>query len=162
MSGNWVQSANVRELRERLRGWNNHFMALLDTQTNWSRWPLFAAPLSGDWHKGNVALIGDAAHAMLPFSAQGAAMGIEDAYVLARHLAEKRDADMETALGGYVSERKPRVRAAARLARTNRAIYHMGLPLSLARNLVMSAMGGEQLLARQDWLYEWEPAGLGD
>lgn len=160
MSGNWVQSASVRELRQRFSGWNREFLDLLDAQSSWSRWPLFAAPLAGNWHDRRVALIGDAAHAMLPFSAQGAAMAIEDAYVLAHCLAS-RDRDASDGVAGalrlYDALRKPRVRRAARLARSNRAIYHMSAPFSLARNVVMAVLGGSRLLARQDWLYGWEP-----
>ena len=52
------------------------------------KWALFGVPDFGcPWSKGPVALLGDAAHAMLPFAAQGAGMAIEDAAVLARHLS---------------------------------------------------------------------------
>lgn len=158
MSGNWVESVDVSELRGQLDGWSAEFTSLLGGKTAWSRWPLFASPLRGNWHKGRVALIGDAAHAMLPFSAQGAAMGIEDGYVLANLLgADADDAQIASAFEQYTSDRKPRVRRTARLAETNRQIYHMRAPFSVARNLAMSAMGGSRLLARQDWLYGWQP-----
>ena len=159
MSGNWVESVDVSELRQYLGNWHADLLHLLDAKTAWSRWPLFGAPLRGDWHKGRVALIGDAAHAMLPFSAQGAAMGIEDGYVLARLLAGAGEADEDAIAGAfarYSQERKPRVRRTARLAEVNRQIYHMRQPFALARNLAMATLGGARLLARQDWLYDWQ------
>jgi len=64
------------------------------------------------WVNGRVVLLGDAAHAMTPNMGQGAAMAIEDAYVLASELAA--DQSVETALSAYQSRRKPRVDAIQR------------------------------------------------
>ena len=62
----------------------------------WRKWALFTVPDGGEWTKGPIALLGDAAHAMLPFAAQGAGMAIEDAAVLAKCLGE---AAFETSAG---------------------------------------------------------------
>ncbi len=140
----------------RLRGWNRDFTDLIDAETTWTQWPIWLAPRLRRWHEGNIALIGDAAHAMTPFAAQGAAMAIEDAAVLAGCLAGS--ADTEAALGAYEAARKPRVARVQRLTAQNQQIYHMGAPLSLARNLVMMMSPGDRLLARQDWIYRWRPA----
>lgn len=79
------------------------------------------------WTRGALALIGDAAHAMLPFAAQGAAMAIEDAAVLARALrpALASSSDMATCLASWGAQRMERVERARRLALANRAIYHL-------------------------------------
>lgn len=62
---------------------SQRFRALLQpAEGNWTYWPL-ATVAADDWYKGGIGLVGDAAHAMLPFQAQGAAMAIEDAAVLA-------------------------------------------------------------------------------
>ena len=57
---------------------------------SWRKWALFTLPEGSEWTKGAIALLGDAAHAMLPFAAQGAGMAIEDAAVLAKCLSESR------------------------------------------------------------------------
>ncbi len=133
-------------------------------------WRCLAAPLALDpmaafrsaaefriGNFGAMALIGDAAHAMLPFAAQGAAMAIEDAAVLANCLARAVEArDASAALARYSSERQPRVERARKLAQQNWSIYHMQPPLSTARNASMSLLGGRRLLRRQDWLYGWK------
>ncbi|MEO0386078.1 MAG: FAD-dependent monooxygenase [Pseudomonadota bacterium] len=110
------------------------------------------------WRRDNVALIGDAAHPMLPFMAQGAAMAIEDAAVLAGALA--RHPQMAAALAAYETRRRPRTTRLQRVARGNARIYHAANPL-LARGLhgaiaARAALPGG-LLGRFDWLYGWTP-----
>ncbi len=62
---------------------------LLGAVDGWRRWALFTLPDLGEWTDGAIALLGDAAHAMLPFAAQGAGMAIEDAAVLRKVLERK-------------------------------------------------------------------------
>ncbi len=57
---------------------------LIGAVDEWRKWALFTVPDGGEWSEGAIALLGDAAHAMLPFAAQGAGMAIEDAAVLAK------------------------------------------------------------------------------
>jgi salicylate hydroxylase len=106
------------------------------------------------WTSGSTALLGDAAHAMLPFAAQGAGMAIEDAAVLASCLAQGSE-NIPAALRRYAGLRQPRVNRVLRTARHNGRIYHLGGPLAVARDTVMQALGGRRLLARQDWIYSW-------
>jgi salicylate hydroxylase len=92
---------------------------------------------------------------MLPFLAQGGAMAIEDAAVLARCLAA--DDDPSRALRGYEQARHRRVARAQREARANSWRYHLSGPLGSARDAALRTMGGERLLRRYDWLYDWKP-----
>ena len=103
-------------------------------------------------------MAGDAAHAMLPFAAQGAVMGIEDAAILGNCMAKAvhDNLSIEAALLEYQALRMPRVLRAERLARSNGRIYHLAQPFAIARNLTMSMLGGERLLERQDWLFGWQ------
>jgi salicylate hydroxylase len=120
---------------------------------NWRKWALFAVPDGGAWTQGNVALLGDAAHAMLPFVAQGANMAIEDAATLA--LCVKNTTDMQAALAAYEKLRAPRVSRVQRTARQIGQIYHLRGAMAFARDHAMRLLGGERLLARQDWIYSW-------
>lgn len=120
---------------------------------SWNKWALFAVPDGGVWSKGNITLLGDAAHAMLPFVAQGAGMAIEDAATLATCL--KDSADIPKALARYEKLRAPRVGAVQRAARQTGQIYHLRGAMAFARDLVMRSLGGEKLRARQDWIYDW-------
>jgi len=77
-----------------------------------------------DWQVGRIVLIGDAAHPMLPFYAQGGAQSIEDAYVLAGCIAEARDKPLE-ALARFVRMRQPRTAWMQGLARREEELYQM-------------------------------------
>ena len=119
----------------------------------WTPWPLYTVD-APRWHDGNIGLIGDAAHAMVPFQAQGAAMGIEDAAVLAQRLIDEPDAEM--AFAKFEADRRARVARVARTALSNGRIFHMPWPLSVARDLVIAAQGGAGHLSRLDWLYSYD------
>jgi len=153
----WAHEANPGELTKMLDGWCDEVQSLVAHRTRWTKWPLFSAPALQSWAFGNLALIGDAAHAMLPFAAQGAAMAIEDAAVLARTMrpALAGTASVETCLADYSKRRMERVERARRLAVANQRIYHLPELLTRFRDLGMWALGGKRLLARQDWLYGW-------
>ncbi len=155
---NWSQSATATELKAKLPLWCDEFCSLLSYRTRWTRWPLYHNAKTRNWLRGPTAMAGDAAHAMLPFAAQGAVMGIEDAAVLGNCMAEVmlEDVSIEDALSKFQKLRQPRIRRAEKLAISNGRIYHLPQPFATARNLGMKLLGGERLLARQDWLYGWQ------
>ena len=152
----WADESNAEALVGELSRWHSSVLDTLSHRARWTKWPLYAVPQLATWSHRSIALCGDAAHAMLPFSAQGAAMAIEDAAVLAECLAGAQKSEVPAALERYGHIRRSRVGRAAKLTLANRTIYHLGQPLAAARNLVMNSMGGERLLARQDWLYGWK------
>ena len=136
--------------------WAPQARALVREPETWLKWALYDhSPLSSFCY-GAAALIGDAAHPMLPFLAQGAAMAIEDAVVAARCLARMPD-DAPGALQSYSALRRTRTRRVQRLAATNGARYHLGALPAMLRNTAMHAMGGGWLLRHYDWLYDWRP-----
>ena len=86
---------------------------LIGAVDGWRKWALFTLPDLGRWSEGAVTLIGDAAHAMLPFAAQGAGMAIEDAVVLAKALGDSTGGSttgIPAALKRYARMRRGRVR----------------------------------------------------
>jgi 2-polyprenyl-6-methoxyphenol hydroxylase-like FAD-dependent oxidoreductase len=153
----WVVSAFASELKPALRGWSSDVASLLQLRTRWTRWPLYRSPRTARLAKGPAAMIGDAAHAMLPFAAQGAAMGIEDAAVLADCLGRHGgDGDVSEAMEEYQQRRSRRLARAIRLSDSNCRIFHLSRPLAAIRDTAMAMSGGERLLARQDWIYGWQ------
>ena len=136
--------------------WSEKARSLIAIPERWLKWALFdrKAPFRG----GDlpVTLIGDAAHPMLPFLAQGAAMAIEDAAVLADMLGKYLD-DPSDALRAYEGARWHRTMRAQQAARRQARIYGLTGPEAFVRNLAMRGMGGEKLRARYDWLYSWRP-----
>ncbi|WP_315786441.1 MULTISPECIES: FAD-dependent monooxygenase [unclassified Bradyrhizobium] len=156
----WSTEGDANELKAAFGPprWPAAARLLLNAVDGWRKWALFAVPEGIEWTQGNVALLGDAAHAMLPFAAQGAGMAIEDAAVLAKCLSEARPdglAAVEGALKQYARLRRPRVGRVQRTARSQGRIYHMSGPLALARDIGIKALGPQRLSARQDWIYDW-------
>ncbi|HEY0220213.1 MAG TPA: FAD-dependent monooxygenase [Afipia sp.] len=151
----WSEHGDAADLAQHFTApqWPIPPRMMIGAVESWRKWALFAVPDGGVWAKGNIALLGDAAHAMLPFVAQGAGMAIEDAATLARCL--KDTPDISKAFARYEKLRAPRVRAVQRAARQTGQIYHLRGAMAFARDQVMRSLGGEKLRARQDWIYDW-------
>lgn len=135
-------------------------VALLEAGEGWKAWSLFNVPPLARWSNGNVALLGDAAHPVLPFLASGGVLALEDAMVLADCVA-KQSSDIPAAFEAYARRRMDRAVMVANGARRNGAIYHMSGASAFARNLAMKAIPAPRLMNRYDWLYGWKPPVLG-
>jgi salicylate hydroxylase len=134
--------------------WSRAARDLIGMPERWLKWALYDRQPSDNWGEGPVTLVGDAAHPMLPFLAQGAAMAIEDAALVAEQIASN-PADPAAGLRAYEAERRGRTTRMQRDARRTGTFYHYSGPDAFARNLVLRALGGEWLLRRYDWIYGW-------
>lgn len=132
-------------------GWSSETRSLTNAPIQWRAWPLYSRPPISSFSLGRVALVGDAAHPMVPFLAQGAAQAIEDAGALARILA--RVQDIPAAVSIYSRNRVARSARVQREALTLGRIYHMSGPLASARDVTMRILGSRRLIERYDWLY---------
>jgi salicylate hydroxylase len=150
----WNSEADRHTLLARFAHWHKDARDLLASAPEWRRWPLYDRNPSARWHDRHVALLGDAAHPMVPFLAQGAAMAIEDAEVLARALV-RHDHNVSPALRDYTQTRSARAAAVQLAARKQGDIYHLGGLAALARNATLHTWGGERLLAQLDWIYDY-------
>jgi salicylate hydroxylase len=155
----WSAPADGNELRAAFASpaWPAPARMMIGAVDDWRKFALFTVPENFQWTDGAIALLGDAAHAMLPFAAQGAGMAIEDAAVLANCLAgcEQSGLPIAAALQRYARLRRARVARIQRVARRNGTIYHLTGPLALARDLTIKTLGANRLLARQNWIYDW-------
>jgi salicylate hydroxylase len=131
-------------------------LAMAARDAPWRRWALHRMPPLDDWVNGRVALLGDAVHPMLPYLAQGGALAMEDAVVLARSLATSLG-DMPSALQRYRRLRRARTRRVQGASLMQGRIYRLSPPLSWARDAVLRGVPGELLMRRLDWLYSWRP-----
>ncbi|MGE0500295.1 MAG: FAD-dependent monooxygenase [Rhizobiaceae bacterium] len=130
---------------------------LIDDVTNWTAWPLHTVEPTIPWTiPGGVALIGDAAHAMMPYAAQGAAMAIEDAVRLADHVAGA-PSDLGKALAAWDAERRPRILKVVKRGALNERAWHARGLTALGRNIVLGSRSPERLAGDLDWLYGWRP-----
>lgn len=151
--------ADPKELLKSLSRTCPEIKSLTNIPIDWSVFPLIRAPELKKWSNGNVVAIGDAAHAMVPFAAQGAVMAIEDAIVLADQL--KQNEKTKSAIKAYEKIRRPRVKKIQKLSNNNGELYHMGFPFNIVRDFIISNTKPEKLLARQHWIYKWVPPQLG-
>jgi salicylate hydroxylase len=136
----------------RVRGW-------LDRVEDPWLWGLFRHKVAESWVRptgqGGVAILGDAAHPTLPFLAQGASMGLEDAWVLAQSLATHDSS--AAALTAYQSARKPRTSRIVAAANANARAYHLtGLPRMIGHTglRLLGRVSPGTMLSRFDWLYD--------
>ncbi|MFT3733191.1 MAG: FAD-dependent monooxygenase [Hyphomicrobium sp.] len=150
----WDAPAVAETVKEKVKTFAPHLQALIEGATEWRQWSLFTLPSLPRWSSGRAALLGDAAHPMLPFLAQGAVMALEDAVTLGDQVAASTD-NMELALQRYEQIRRARVAKVADASLRNGRVYHLRGPAAAARNAVMKWRSPESIMAGFDWLYGW-------
>ncbi|MBE9476088.1 MAG: FAD-dependent monooxygenase [Proteobacteria bacterium] len=152
----WNHPGDADELRRLFSGWCGDVTTLLAQVKNPIVWGLFAHPTLHSWVKNRLVLLGDSAHPMVPFVAQGACMAIEDAWVLADQLA--KGGDINTTLQSYQSIRKPRATKVQETALKSGRIYHTSNPLArglLHTGMRLSAKVAPDIMAgHYDWIYD--------
>ena len=143
------------DVQRALRGLCHDVHDVLRSVEQWRVWSLHARPVvrsAQDLVRGRVALLGDAAHPMLPYLAQGAGMALEDAQALAQCLQERPEAQAwEAALHAYGERRWARSAQVQRAALRNAHIFHASGPLAWARNTALRWAAPR--LMDQPWLY---------
>lgn len=120
----WIREASRDELMAAYACWNDKLLRLFECSDKYFKWGLFDREPLQHWTKGRVTLLGDSAHAMLPFLAQGAAMGIEDGCALAELVARLPE-DLDEALRRYERLRVPRTRRAVLGSRERAKLNHL-------------------------------------
>lgn len=125
--------------------------SLLWAADNWFAWALCGRAPQGGWAAGRAALLGDAAHPMLPYLAQGAAMALEDAWVLAQHWQPDQAA---ASLQQYAALRQARCIRVVNTAARNGRIFHASGPLAVARDAYLRLQHGRAM--GLSWLYGWQ------
>ena len=151
----WSQPGAMTDLALAFAQWHSPVQQLVQSTGNWLKWALCTIDPGMSWTKGRIALLGDAAHAMVPFMAQGAGMSIEDGWVLAQQLGRATPPDVGAALQKYQTGRQDRVTRVWDTSMQQGKIYHLDGALRLCRNAVMQS-GGRFLKSRYNWIYDWQ------
>lgn len=151
----WSGQADMDLLRTATRLATASLTAVIELAGPWTIWPVHTVDQRPAWTSEAMALIGDAAHAMTPFAAQGAAIAIEDAATLAQMVANAPTDGLAAALAGWERFRRPRIARVTSRGALNKLAWNAGGPVALARNLVLSLRPPERLAADLDWLYGW-------
>ena len=152
----WDLPGTAQRLRDALGPVGPRLQEAIDAVPGWGLWVLHDRdPVAGaaQMARGRIALLGDAAHPMRPYLAQGAAMALEDAQALGQALAAVKDRVLDTpeALQRYALGRWQRVAQVQRRSLRNATIFHAAGPLRLARDLALRGLGSR--LMDVPWLY---------
>jgi salicylate hydroxylase len=154
-SEEWSAPADGEELMTYFAKLHPDLFDLLAVSSLWQKWAAADLAPVASWSRNRTALVGDAAHAALPYLAQGAAMALEDAVVLARS-AQRADSIAE-AFAAYEALRKPRtLRIAEASLRLSQAYHAKGL-MRIARNALLRMTGAAGFLDRMAWIYGFDP-----
>lgn len=153
----WTESGSVAQLRADFGGWHEDIQTLLAQadESTLFKWGLFDRPPMDSWSQGRVTLLGDACHPTLPFMAQGAAMAIEDAVILANCLTGQTD--VARALQRYAQLRRSRTARIQRGSRRNAKVFHMSGIQAWFRDKAASRAGQQAM----DGLYRYDPLLVG-
>ncbi len=151
----WTERGDHAELTRDFAGWHRDLQVLIAAMNpqRCYKWALFDRAPMDRWSIGRMTLLGDACHPTLPFMAQGAAMAIEDAAVLAHCLAAggRSGRDVPERLLAYEALRRARTRRIQAGSRRNAKVFHLRGPAAWLRNRV-ARRAGEQMM---DWLYSY-------
>ena len=148
----WSTRGDPDEMRLSFPNPEPRLETLLSVVTGCSKWGLFTRPLTQNWGRGRIQLIGDAAHAMLPNAGQGACQAFEDAYILARWLEASRDP--VEAFGNFRRIRIPRVHGVQRLSFSNARFKHMRDSAAVKESI---ASGKSSVHGNADWVWGYDP-----
>jgi len=150
----WEAEADRKRLLARMRGFHGGLTEVLARVPQWRKWALYRLPPLPRWSAGRIALLGDAAHPMLPYLAQGGVLALEDAVVLGDCL-EAHPGDEAHALRAFEAKRRARAQRVQAMSLRQGRIYHLAPPLSWARDAALRLIPGAWLMAGYDWLYGW-------
>ena len=148
----WSTAGDPAEMRRSFPNPEPRLEKLLSIVTECSKWGLFTRPLTGNWGRGRIQLIGDAAHAMLPNAGQGACQAFEDAYVLARWLAAERDP--VAAFAHFRRVRIARAQGVQRLSIARSKFKHMR-DTGAQKAIIASEQKAGQ--GSSDWVWAYDP-----
>ncbi len=148
----WTAKGEVADALKEFEGWHPQVRAMIGSIDATNRWALYDRDSLARWTVGRVTLMGDAAHAMLPYMAQGAVQSIEDAAVLAKCL-EKNPHDVDAALRRYEETRKPRASRCQEGSRRNGIMYHLPDGEEQQKRDANLASSTTAPLPQNSWLY---------
>ncbi|QBR04107.1 FAD-dependent monooxygenase [Paraburkholderia pallida] len=157
----WSTPSSVDEILKTYAGWNQELLTTFSKAERCFKWALYDRDPLARWSQGRVTLLGDAAHPMLPFLAQGAAMAIEDGYELASKISDVQSlAGIEEALAEYERQRIPRTSRVQLGARARGATMHLRSPWArMKRNFGFMLQGlrtPESTTHRAEWIFGYD------
>ena len=150
----WTANGDLSDLVAEFEGWDDRLRQLITSANSTKRWAMYDRDPLERWTAGRISLLGDAAHAMLPFYAQGAAQAIEDAVVLADCLGSADHGSVRQALRRYEEMRRPRTSQVQAMSRGREVRNHLPDGPEQRQRDVELANGDP--LRQSAWLYGYD------
>jgi salicylate hydroxylase len=150
----WTADGEIADLIAEFQGWDDRVRQLIVSASSTKRWAMYDRDPLEQWTAGRITLLGDAAHAMLPFFAQGAAQAIEDAAVLARCLQRSDRDSVPQALQRYEGIRLPRTSRVQVMSRGREVRNH--LPDGAEQQRRDTELANGDPLRDSAWLYGYD------
>ena len=151
----WSARGDREEVLRLFAGWHPQVRALIAETEQVFKWALFDRPPLDTWTRRRVALLGDAAHPMLPYMAQGASQSIEDAFVLAGCLAADQD-HPQRAIEAYAARRRERTAAVQNASRDASRVVRLTDSEEVQARNARLAESPEAPVARFDWIWSYD------
>ncbi|WP_435198284.1 FAD-dependent monooxygenase [Janibacter sp. GS2] len=163
IADSWARAATVEEMLEEYKDWDDRVTSMLSKAgDDCSVWAMYHRRRDPVWVDGQVALLGDACHAMLPYQAQGASQAMEDAAVLAEELGATTRQDIPGALARYVARRSKHAGMVQDASLRNKDFYHLpDGPEQEERDLKLASFDGESDVS-YEWLWSGSPLNNAD
>jgi salicylate hydroxylase len=156
----WIRKCEQSEVAATYNNWDESLQQLIKSNPNWYKWALYDREPLERWSVGRATLLGDSAHAMLPYLGQGAAMAIEDGCVLAACLSAADDPG--AALETYERMRKPRTRRTVLASRQRAKENHLASPWARLKRDIKIAFRNrfakDKTVFQGEWLYSYDVA----
>ena len=153
----WDAAGDASLLWKHFEGERPEVLRMLEKINSWKMWVLCDREPVKNWTAGNVTLLGDAAHPMLQYLAQGACMALEDAVRLAREV-EASPKNLNAAFLAYQQKRYLRTARVQLMARVYGEFYHARGPAAELRDQMLGARTDQQSMDGIAWLYGGDPA----
>ena len=151
-----VSEGSKEEVLSYFEGVHARPRQLLDRPTSWRRWSTADRDPVSNWSQGRATLLGDAAHPMMQYLAQGACMALEDAVTLGEAL-KARDFDVPAAFRLYADARVARTARVVLSVREMGRLYHASGVERWVRNSLWQGRTPERFYDAVEWLYAWRP-----
>lgn len=152
----WSCDGDPDVLMRKFQPWNSKARELVSAAPEWKRWALIHRAPESRWSRARVTLLGDAAHPMMPFLAQGASAAIEDGAALAAFLEPPcpRPEQLALALKRYDAARIPRTARIQSEARKQGQLYHWSGVIGRLRDAAIKVLPGDAMLNRYAWIFD--------
>ncbi len=149
----WTAKFPWEEMKSNFKGWHSDIQTVIDLadRNECFRWALYSRPVVKNWSTSRATILGDAAHATLPYLAQGAAMAIEDGAILARCLSDV--SEISKALNLYERNRYDRTKRVVETSNANRKLFHLDNEDEIRAYFSNRDEGA----SRNEWLYSYNP-----